>query len=165
LSLEKIAEKPPGVWQNAHAAVVLDTNAVLDAWVFKDVGMAALIVAMENGTVRWLACHAMRQELQHMLSHPTLAKWNPDSERVLSCFDRLAVIAQTPRSGRSAQLAQSALIPKLHCTDVDDQVFVDLALATQARWLVTHDKAVLKLARRARLLGLRIVRPKDWSLQ
>ncbi|MBN8487205.1 MAG: PIN domain-containing protein, partial [Burkholderiales bacterium] len=53
--------------------------------------------------------------------------------------------------------------PVLRCTDPDDQKFIDFALACGARWLVSRDKAVLKLRRRALALhGLQIVHPADW---
>jgi len=47
----------------------------------------------------------------------------------------------------------------LACTDLSDQKFLDLAHTARADWLVTKDKALLKLARRARALGLQIVEP------
>ena len=40
------------------------------------------------------------------------------------------------------------------CTDPDDQKFLDLALHAHAKWLVSRDKALLRLARKARPLGL-----------
>jgi putative PIN family toxin of toxin-antitoxin system len=146
LSLENTAHDVP--------KVVLDTNAVLDAWVFHNPSMAEPVAAFQDGRVQWVACAEMRQELQHMLAHPSLARWNAKSEHVLSYFDKWALLSPTP---------VPPCLHRLRCTDPDDQVFIDLALATQARWLLTHDRAVLKLARRARPVGLAIVRPQDWS--
>ncbi|MBX3622048.1 MAG: PIN domain-containing protein [Rhizobacter sp.] len=51
---------------------------------------------------------------------------------------------------------------RLRCTDPDDQKFIDLAVAN-ARWLVSRDRAVLKLARRAALFGLQVVSPDRWT--
>jgi predicted nucleic acid-binding protein len=39
-------------------------------------------------------------------------------------------------------------------------VFIDLALAHRARWLLTRDKALLSLARPARVLGVEILKPQ-----
>jgi putative PIN family toxin of toxin-antitoxin system len=147
LSLENTAQDLP--------KLVLDTNAVLDAWVFHNPCMAPLLAAVQDGRVQWVVCADMRQELQRLLVHASLTRWNPQSEHVLARFDRWALLSQKPAPQH---------LPGLRCTDTDDQVFIDLALATQARWLVTHDRAVLKLARRARPLGLAIVRPQHWSL-
>jgi hypothetical protein len=47
------------------------------------------------------------------------------------------------------------------CADRDDQKFLELARDSGADWLVTADKALLKLARRDRLRGLfRILTPE-----
>lgn len=133
-------------------AVVLDTNTVLDWLVFKDAGMAPVVAALQGGTLRWLACEAMRDELARTLAYRTLAKWLPDSEHVLATFDRhVCILAAPPPSPQH-----------LRCSDPDDQVFLDLALAHRAQWLLTHDRALLRLARRARPLGLLIVTPKSW---
>ena len=51
---------------------------------------------------------------------------------------------------------------RLHCSDPDDQCFIDLALAQHARWLITHDRALLRLARRARAFGVEVLTPMLW---
>jgi predicted nucleic acid-binding protein len=46
------------------------------------------------------------------------------------------------------------------CQDRDDQKFLELARDARADWLITADKALLKLARRDKLRGLfRILTP------
>ena len=137
----------------ALSAVVLDTNAVLDWLVFQDAGMASLSKAIEQGEVRWIASPRMREELQRSLSYPSLARWPSNSEHTLATFDRWAWCCPEPEPTRAGHFI---------CSDPNDQVFIDLALAQQARWLVTHDRALRKLARRAALVGLRILTPKDW---
>ena len=130
--------------------VVLDTNAALDWLVFGEARVQPVVDALQAGRLRWVACPAMRQELAHMLGHARLARWSPDAAAALTQFDRLAEIRPDPVTNPHVGL---------RCRDADDQVFVDLALAEGARWLLTHDRAVLKLARRAALQGLRITRP------
>jgi uncharacterized protein len=132
---------------------VLDTNVLLDWLVFRNPGTAALAAAVEAGTLRWLATMPMRDELGHMLTHPSLARWSPDAARALATLDRLASIRP------------SAAASHLHCTDRDDQIFIDLALAERANWLITHDRALLKLARRARLRGVTVLTPMAWCAQ
>lgn len=136
-------------------AVVLDTNAVLDWLVFRDPCMQAWAARITAGHVHWLGCAAMRLELTHMLSHASLARWAPDGAAVLAIHARHCHQLDTPDSAPAAWGAAS----RLRCTDPDDQVFIDLAIAHGARWLLTHDRALLKLARRALPMGLHIQRP------
>ena len=137
---------PPGV--------VLDTNVVLDWLIFENANVALLSAAVMSGHVRWLACQRMREELLRALSYPALARWNPDSERTLTFFDRWAVVQTTPPRTTHGPLV---------CSDPDDQVFMDLSLATGALWLLTHDKALLKLRRAAKLQGVSVLQPALWT--
>ena len=50
----------------------------------------------------------------------------------------------------------------MRCGDPDDQKFIDLAVETQAQWLVTKDRELLKLAKRALRQGVSVVRPAQW---
>jgi putative PIN family toxin of toxin-antitoxin system len=134
-------------------AVVLDTNAVLDWLVFRDPVMAALVRHLEAGTVRWLGCPSMREEFARTLGYRKLQKWSPDHSQALASYDRWVTPADAPPKSASS----------MRCADPDDQVFIDLALASRARWLISKDRAVLKLARRASPLGVSILQPKDWS--
>lgn len=130
---------------------VLDTNAALDWLVFADPGMQPLAAAVQRGEVRWLACSGMREELGHMLGHASLQHWQPDAAAALAVFDRWAWLCPSPPAALH-----------LRCSDADDQVFVDLALAQKAHWLVTHDRALLKLGRRLRLQGVQVLKPAQW---
>ena len=130
--------------------VVLDTNVVLDWLVFHDASVLKLTQQIERGELLWIACPAMRSELAHMLNHHRLARWGSDAEQALAVFDRWAEPQRDPPEHGGVAL---------RCTDPDDQVFLNLALAGRASWLFTHDRALLKLARRARPLGLSIQPP------
>ncbi len=135
--------------------IVLDTNVLLDWLVFDEPSVRALCQAVEHGQVEWLHCPAMHVEFEHMVRHTSLARWEPNVDRCLGTLTRLGRCVDAPATGHRVTL---------RCTDADDQVFVDLALAHRARWLVSRDRAVLKLARRARLLGLQVLTPQAWAL-
>jgi|JI10StandDraft_1071094.scaffolds.fasta_scaffold51163_2 predicted nucleic acid-binding protein len=135
--------------------IVLDTNVLLDWLVFDEPSVRALGQAVEHGQIEWLHCPAMRVEFEHMVRHASMARWEPDVDRCLGTLIRLGRCVDAPTLGHRVAL---------RCSDADDQVFVDLAVAHRARWLVSRDRAVLKLARRARLLGLQVLTPQGWAM-
>ena len=151
----------PPVSADGHAqpalppALVLDTNVVLDWLVFRNPCCRALAREVASGGVRWLASAAMRCELAHVLSRGVVDRYATDPSPVWAFWTRHAVELADPPA--------IDLPRRLRCTDPDDQKFIDFALSHRTRWLLSRDKAVLKLAKRARLLGLIIVKPEDWS--
>ena len=132
-------------------AVVLDTNVVLDWLVFRDVRMVPLALAIEGGRLRWLGSPRMRDELAHVLGRAMFERWPHDPEQVLTFIDSLVHTCDEPPAC------------PLICRDADDQVFIDLALARRASWLFSRDKALLRLARQARLRGTLVCQPEDWT--
>ena len=125
-------------------AVVIDTNVVLDAFVFADPRALPLGEALEAGAVAWLATAPMRDELERVLAYPKIVRQMAlralAATQVLERFDRHAVLHAVPPRA------------PVHCKDEDDQKFVDLAVAHGAL-LVSKDREVLKLDKRARKLG------------
>lgn len=135
----------------APAAAVLDTNVVLDWLVFADPATAALARAHGAGAWRWHGTAAMIDELGHVLARGSLDRWRPDIEQVLTFARRECRLNDAPERGH------------LTCADPDDQKFIDLALALPARWLLTRDRSLLRLARRARDLGVVVLTPAAWT--
>lgn len=134
--------------------VVLDTNVVLDWLVFRNPDGRALFDAIERRQLRWVVTDAMHDELQHVLGRGVAAAYAPDLSQIAESWRQLSETSPTPVLQGDAS--------RLRCTDADDQKFVDLALA-EARWLVSRDRAVLKLARRAARLGLEVIPPSRWQ--
>jgi predicted nucleic acid-binding protein len=132
---------------------VLDTNVVLDWWVFADPGTRSLGAALESGALRWLATPALLDELDQVLSRPLAAKWEPARERALTlrCEIQCTLVHEPP-----------AAASDLRCSDPSDQKFLDCALHGQAQWLFSRDCALLRLARRAARFGLTIAPPERW---
>jgi predicted nucleic acid-binding protein len=139
----------------AVPAMVLDTNVVLDWLVFRHPACMPLEQALADGRLHWLASPAMRDELAHVLGRGVGAAWAPDLAELWATWERWAR-ATDP-------VAASGGAARLRCTDADDQKFIDLALAHGARWLLSRDRAVLRLARRARPLGLDVLTPEAWG--
>jgi len=54
-------------------------------------------------------------------------------------------------------------LSRMRCTDPDDQKFIDLAMQIGAGTLLSADRAVLRLARHGRALGLEIATVERWT--
>ena len=126
-------------------ALVLDTNILLDVWVFGDAAAAPLIAGLPQGQWRWLATAPMREELARVLAYPqivkSLAHHQINPQTVLDQFD--------------AHVELAAVAPKasVTCKDPDDQKFIDLAVAHRAT-LLSKDHAVLSMAKRLVVQGV-----------
>lgn len=134
---------------------VLDTNVVLDWLLFDNPQCAPLRQALTSETLRWVATTEMRDELEHVLARGRLDRWRPDLPLLVSQWEKFCVEVPVPPLQSHAA--------RLRCTDADDQKFLDLALACGAQWLLSRDRAVLKLARRAQVRGLTIQTPGAWA--
>jgi uncharacterized protein len=136
--------------------LVLDTNAVLDWLVFANPASQAVSEAITGTRVRWIVNAAVRDEMTHVLARGVVDRWQPDLQRLWDTWERYAMPLSPAPSTASHRWPQ--------CTDADDQKFIELALDHQAHWLITRDRALLKLARRTRSLGLSIVTPDQFVL-
>ena len=127
--------------------IVLDTNIVLDLFVFEDAAATPLRAALQARQVQWLATPAMREELARVLAYPQIAKslghHGRDPAGVLAVFDDYA------------QMREPAPKASVTCKDADDQKFIDLAVAHRAT-LLSKDHAVLCMKKRLLGLGVRV---------
>jgi len=148
---------PPSIDTRAAAAptlcVVLDSNVWLDIIVFDDPHTRPIRAALERGAIRALIDARCQAELAHVLDYPQFAG------RGVTRADALAALAALVERVEPPELpADARALPQ--CRDRDDQKFLELARASGAQWLVSKDRAVLKLARRvARDFGFRIATP------
>jgi putative PIN family toxin of toxin-antitoxin system len=124
---------------------VLDTNIVLDLWVFDEPKAEALRLSLETGSTLWLATAAMRQELARVLAYPQIVKRLTaralPADTVLAHFDR------------HVQLQPDAPKAPYVCKDADDQKFIDLAVAHTAA-LHSKDAQVLCMKKRLERCGV-----------
>ncbi len=132
--------------------VILDTNALLDWRVFKDRAAHPIAEAVTTGRVRWLASPDMELEWHQVWPRRAFAHWQPDPMLTNTVFKHAHFVDEPPPC-------------PLRCKDPDDQVFIDLALHVGARWLFTKDAALLKLARRAKPLGVQVISLQKWVAQ
>ena len=128
--------------------IVLDTNIVLDVFVFNDAAAVPLKQALDACQLDWLATQAMRDELARVLAYPQIiprmAYYQLTANDVLAGFDR------------HARLVDTAPRASVVCSDADDQKFIDLAVSHKT-WLLSKDKAVISMSKRLLAQGVRAV--------
>ena len=126
--------------------VVLDTNIVLDVFVFNDAASAPVKEALLSGELNWLATQPMRDELARVLAYPQIIPrlnfYQLTAEAVLAAFDRHATLVE---------VAPKAPVT---CSDADDQKFIDLAVAHHAL-LLSKDQHLLSMQKRLLAQGIR----------
>ena len=124
--------------QQSHPWVI-DTNIVLDLWLFEDPATAPLRAALQRGLIAHLATRSMRDELERVLTYPhiikRMAKSKLQAQDILNRFDEHHL------------LAEPAVKAPCTCKDPDDQKFIDLAVA-HAVPLLSKDAAILCMKKR-----------------
>ncbi len=129
-------------------AVVIDSNIVLDLFVFGDALALPLKQALVAGELAWLATPAMREELARVLSYPKivqrLTRDSINAGDVLASFDR------------HTRMVDVAAKASVSCSDPDDQKFIDLAVAHKAL-LLSKDRAVISMQKRLVTLEVRVL--------
>ena len=125
--------------------IVIDTNIILDLFVFGDPMAAPLRQQLDAGELGWVATQPMRDELERVLAYPQIVPrldfYGRSAAEVLGHFDRLV---------RRVEVAPKTTAT---CKDADDQKFIDLAVAHGAR-LLSKDRAVLCMKKRLLALGV-----------
>ena len=125
--------------------LVLDTNIVLDLFVFADARARALHEHLQRGEANWLATVAMRDELERVLAYAHI-----ESRLDFSRLQAGDVLAHFDRHARIVEVAAKAPVT---CKDPDDQKFIDLAVAHRSM-LLSKDAAVLAMTKRLALLDV-----------
>lgn len=138
----------------AHALpVVLDSNVWIDILVFDDPHTRPILAALERGALCALIDARCLNELSRVLDYPQFVQRSVDKAAALATLARLSQSIVPAAAAPDAK-------PLPQCKDRDDQKFLELAQASGAAWLVSKDRAVLKLAKRiARDFGFRIAQP------
>ncbi len=141
--------------------VVLDTNVVLDCFLFCDPTARFIVSALQAKRWQWLATTDMADEVIDVVDRPELERWRANRHATLAAMAELGSLIEAPLCPPAGPWSGST--PEtLICGDPDDQKFIDLALACSADFLFTRDNALLRLASRARSSGTRVLRPADW---
>lgn len=127
--------------------IVLDTNVCLDLFAFKDPRWEMIIEGLKNKTLVASTRADCRDEWLAVLHYPHLPITDLTREGIVTIFDELIEVRSF--DSRSIRLPV--------CSDKDDQKFLEFARDAKLDFLITKDKALLKLARKIQALGLFII--------
>ena len=127
--------------------VVLDTNIVLDVFIFNDPAAEPVRQALASQALDWLATQPMRDELARVLHYP-----NNAARLAVSNMAAIDVLAKFDQHARLVAVASKT---SMTCSDADDQKFIDLAVQHQAL-LLSKDKAVLSMKKRLLAQGIQV---------
>jgi predicted nucleic acid-binding protein len=135
--------------------VILDTNIVLDLFLFQDPRTEPLREQLQSGQLDWRATQHMRNELERVLTYSHIAAklefYSKSAADILANFDHHAKLVEAP----------STKAPYT-CKDADDQVFIDLAAAMAQQnpkahiSLISKDKAILSMRKRLEKLAIHV---------
>lgn len=135
---------------NRTLRVVLDTNVVLSALVFRSGAAGQLRRAWQQDTCTPLASTATVQELIRVLAYPKFR---------LSTDDQHHLLADYLPWTHSVRIPQPPPVLPAECRDPFAAPFLHLALAGKAAALVTGDRDLLVLAA---LMPMAIVTPAEF---
>jgi putative PIN family toxin of toxin-antitoxin system len=146
------------IYLRVESKLILDTNIILDLFVFNDPDLAArkpaLLAGLENKQLNWIATQDMRVELERVLTYPKItprmAFYQVTADDVLTKFDQLATLVDPAPKAKWA------------CKDPDDQRFIDLAVQHQAT-LLSKDQAILCMAKRMLTAGAVVQKATDFT--
>jgi putative PIN family toxin of toxin-antitoxin system len=135
--------------------LVLDTNIVLDWLLFKHVSMNVLRQGIQDQWIEVITYPPALDELRRVLTYPQFKLDASRQEEVLDLYRTQVSIPTLPEGYSLEHLMLPAGFPR--CSDRDDEHFLALAHHAGADALVTKDKAVLRLRKRAGKFGLKIL--------
>lgn len=124
--------------RGARPVLVLDTNTVMALWLFADPALAPLRAWLEAGRATLLSRADCLDELAMVLGYTQFGLAMPAREALLAAYRaRLLLVEPT--------ISPSQSLPR--CRDADDQKFAETARDGHADYLLTRDKALLRLGR------------------
>jgi len=119
--------------------VVLDTNVLLDLFVFNDFRALHLKQALIDGKIDALASPKTLAEFNDVIARPLFALSTEQQEQITLQWHGLARIIA------DEELTKAPWV----CPDADDQVFLDLAYTEKPCTLISKDNEVLRFTNQA----------------
>jgi putative PIN family toxin of toxin-antitoxin system len=126
--------------------LILDTNILLDLFLFHDPAAEDLRTAFHAPNIQLLATKALLNEFSGVLKKPSFGLSSERQKNILEEWSRQTVLIQN----------QTIEHAPWKCKDQTDQMFLDLAYSCRPAILISKDKQVLKLRKQAARDGVRI---------
>jgi predicted nucleic acid-binding protein len=125
---------------------------------FKRPSTAPIGRLLDSGEAVCFACPSTLEELGHVVPREHFGLTAQDALEVVLRYRNLSLCVSEPALNQTLALPQ--------CKDSADQKFLRLAISVGAEYLLTRDKALLKLARRmTRISTLKVTTPERFLEQ
>ncbi len=131
--------------------VVLDSNFILDVYFFKNKTAVSLFHQLEKAGASFYRTSATFDELRHVLDREEFSKGNASRAEILDNWSAASINFESP------------LPSSLKCRDPLDQKFIDLAGSVAPSYLISKDKDILRLRRKASKLRMKFRRPDEFT--
>jgi uncharacterized protein len=135
----------------AVTRLVIDTNVLVSALIFKDSRHLPLREAWQQKRITPLVSIATYRELKHVLGYPM---FKLDDHQITEAVALIGPHIEWVTVDKEF----AATLPK--CSDRDDQKFLQVALCGKADALLSYDRALLKMKRN---LPFPVLKPEVWS--
>ena len=137
-------------------SIILDTNVCLDLFVFEDRHCIELKEIIKKGIVKAVTRDDCKNEWLRVLTYSSLSLNESIRQKCISEYNKVILCREFPQKNYS-------ILPI--CSDSDDQKFLELAYDAHAKFLVTKDKALLKLSKKTKMANLfQIIKPTQSNL-
>lgn len=130
--------------------LVLDTNVLVSALVFRDSRHQPLRAAWQAGTLAPLLSEGTFGELKRVLTYPMFRLDEPGIAAALATLEPFI---------EWVDIDETLAATLRRCSDRDDQKFLETALCGNADALLTYDRALLKMRRR---MPFPVLQPEQW---
>lgn len=117
---------------------ILDTNILLDLFVFHDPKVQDLKQAIVDEQLQVISSQKTIAELEDVIARPLFALESDTQRKIMTQWQSLSIFHD------DSNLTHAPWA----CEDKDDQVFLDLAYQCKPAVIVSKDNALLKLASR-----------------
>ena len=135
----------PKILGMSSPRLVIDTNVLLDLFVFVDPRVAALCDDITKKRCPVFFCREMLDEFRDVLGRTQFGLSEEDQKNILRYWQDLGTLASIEHSA------------PVRCSDPDDQIFIDLAFQVRPATLYSKDLALIDLRSNLRDLEIELL--------